>query len=357
MIVLQFVLSFIHMCLIPYLIGRVVLRGGVSADYKPGIALTTAAGLMASYALYEVLIVILRLAGKGFRLLTGCYAVLTALVAILGVVLWIRRKEKVSDMLREIKKPDRYMILAFVLIAVQIVAILFWATPDEDDAFYSGLSAMSLSYDYLLEYNAYNGMMDKAISARYMLSGLPIYQASLSLLSGRLHHLIIVHNLFPLFYMPLAYGIYYEIAKGFLKKEKVEGANGKFLFIFALLHLIGNYFIYSPENFLVTRIWQGKALFVALGVPCLWYFGEKAMREICKEKGQSLRAKAENCLLLTASLLAVTFMGETGLFLGTFMFACLTLTSCVVYKNLRAILWAAVCWLPTGLLFVYLFLG
>ena len=60
---------------------------------------------------------------------------------------------------------------------------------------------MSLSYDYVLQKDAYNGLMTKAISRRYVLSALPIYQATLSLLSDGLHHLVITHNLFPLFYI------------------------------------------------------------------------------------------------------------------------------------------------------------
>lgn len=344
------------MCLIPYLIGQLVLKecGG---DGKPGIAMKMAAGVMVSYALYEVLVIVMQLAGKGFRLVTWCYGIAAAVLALLGLVSGIRERKKMASPLLKIRKPDCYMIVAFVLIAVQIAAILFFATPDEDDAFYSGLSSMSLAYDYLLEYNAYAGLMTQKISTRYMLSGLPIYQASLSVLSGGLHHLVIIHNLFPLFYMPLAYAVYYEIGKGFLKKEGIEGANGKFLLCFALLHLIGNYYIYSPENFLVTRIWQGKALFVALGIPCLWYFAERAIRETCLKKEAPWHREAVNWGLVMCTLLAVVFMGETGLYLGTFMIACLTLASCIQYRNLRAVLRAFLAWLPTGMLFVYLLLG
>ncbi|MBQ8527266.1 MAG: hypothetical protein IJ429_02215 [Lachnospiraceae bacterium] len=353
---LQICAVFFHMCLIPYLVGQLVLAGFDKSE-KTGVVLKTAAGLMVSYAIYEVVLIGMQLADKGFRMVTYVYCAIVMVLALAGLVLWIRERMRVGFCFGRVKKPDRYMIAAFVLIAVQMAAVLFLATPDEDDAFYSGLSSMSLAYDYLLEYNAYIGRMNIEISSRYMLSGLPIYQASLSLLSGGLHHLVITHNFFPLFYMPLAYALFYEIGKRFLEKEGFERLNGKFLFCLALLHMIGNYYIYSPENFLVTRLWQGKALFVALGVPFLWIFGEMALRKSSKGKQVSFHHKMLLWFLVSCGLLAVSFMGETGLYLGMFMVACLTIASCLVHKSLRVIPWAVISCLPMGLLFVYLIMG
>lgn len=349
MVFLQSILVFIHMCLIPYLAGRAVLHRKKEPEYA-GLAYTMAAGLMVVWTIYEILALTIQKIGYGFRVLSFAYLACVVLLAAAGAVcVW---KEDGKLFLKKVilwERPDGYTIAAFVLIAVQIGAILIMATPDMDDAFYSGLSSMSLAKDYILEFDAYGGRMTNVISKRYMVSALPIWQASLSLYTG-MHHLVITHNLFPLFYMPLAYGVYYCMGKRFLKCEGVVGAQGKFLLVFAFMHMIGNYYVFSPENFLVTRMWQGKALFAAIGIPVLWLCGQNALFADPERTEKSDRVK--NWLLVTCVLLACTFMGETGLFLGPFMLGCQTLAAILITKRYKRILPAIVCCLPEALLFL-----
>ncbi len=348
MIVLQGCLVFFLMCLVPYLIGRAMLHRKRSAD-GDGVSYTLSAGLMVSWTLYEILALVLQKMGCGFRVLSMTYLLVTALFALVGAVcVWKEDGKGFAKKIVTIGRPDEYMIAAFVLILIQIGAILIMATPDMDDAFYSGLSSISLSKDCILEWDAYEGGMTNPISRRYMISALPIWQASLSLYSG-LHHLVITHNLFPLFYMPLAYGLYYRLGKRFLQKEGKLGAQGKFLFFFALMHMIGNYYVFSPENFLVTRMWQGKALFAAIGIPTLWLCGQEAL---FAEETMPKAWRARQWILLGCVLLACTFMGETGLFLGPFLLGCQTLAACCVTKKWKKILPAVLCCVPEVLLFV-----
>lgn len=349
MIVLQGCLVMFHMCLVPYLIGRVVLHQKRPED-DMGVAYTLSAGLMVSWTLYEVLALMLPKMGYGFRTLSMTYLLVTVLFALAGAVcVWKEDGKGFAKKIFRMGRPDGYMIAAFGLILVQIGAIFIMATPDMDDAFYSGLSSISLSKDCILELDAYAGRMTTPISRRYMISALPIWQASLSLWSG-LHHLVITHNLFPLFYMPLAYGLYYRMGKHFLQREGNIGAQGKFLFFFALMHMIGNYYVFSPENFLVTRMWQGKALFAAVGIPTLWLCGQEAL--FSEEKTKSKAVRIKTWILLTCVLLACTFMGETGLFLGPFLLGCQTLAACFVTKKWKKILPAVLCCLPEVVLFV-----
>lgn len=357
MIVIQIFLVFIYMCVMPYFTGCLFVPGRDRVE-GPRVAFKTAAGLMVIYCVYEVLTLLFLAFGEGggFRLLSGVFMAVTGLLSVGGFFFWIceyRKNSKDKD--REkvtFRKPDGYMIAAICLILIQIGAILIMATPDKDDAFYSGLSSMSLAHDYLLEYNAYSGQMGQVISARYKISALPLYQATLSLFAGNLHHLFITHNLFPLFYMPLAYGLFYRIGSSFLAEEKIEGAEGKFLFCFALLHMVGNYYVFSPENFLVTRIWQGKALFVAVGVPFLWHYGRLALLGTAWKTHMGRTAVCRYWFLVACALIAFAFMGETGLFLGPFMLGCLTLAFCIGYKKWKPIIPAVICCLPPLVLVV-----
>lgn len=222
------------------------------------------------------------------------------------------------------KKVDGYLIVAILMIFVQLFAILIWATPDSDDAFYSGLSSMCLAGDYVLKYDAYNGLMKVAISSRYAISALPPYQASLQILCGNLHHLFITHNLFPLFYMPLAYGLFYLVGQTIARGDRRE--SHRYLFYFVLLHLFGNTFVFSPQNFLVTRIWQGKALFVCISLPVCYLLLSGLFQ--CS----TMRSRIGYGVLLFLALIGTVFMGETGLFLGPLMVLAMSLAYGIVAK-------------------------
>ena len=348
MIILQSILVFVHMCVIPYLVGRAILHKKNPTEYA-GMAYTMAVGLMVTWTLYEILALGLQKMGFGFRVLSYVYLACVLVAAFFGAFcMWKVDGKHFIKKWFTWKRPDGYMIAALVLIAVQIGAILYMATPDMDDAFYSGLSSMSLAKDYILEFDAYGGRMTNVISKRYMLSALPIWQASLSLFTG-MHHLVITHNLFPLFYMPLAYGVYYHIGKHFLEREDMHGAQGKFMLVFALMHMIGNYYVFSPENFLVTRMWQGKALFAAIGIPVLWLCGQNAL--FAERKNKTRQERVKMWVLEACVLLACTFMGETGLFLGPFMLGCQTLAACMLTKQYKNMVPAVLCCAPEVLLF------
>ncbi|MBO6015088.1 MAG: hypothetical protein J6P60_00680 [Lachnospiraceae bacterium] len=326
MIGIQILAAFFWMCIVPFLTGSVfsklLLRQG-----KWNVFFVTATGLLIQYAFYEMLALAFIYLDKSFRLMSKLYALGALLLAFAGAVVLFFSRRALGSLRKDLSKeaagnrgetlsqsvwkkgrPNGYLLTSFVLIAIQIVAILFWATPDADDAFYAGLSSMSIACDYVLKYSAYSGVMRAAIGRRYAISALPAYQATLQLLCGKLHHLFITHNLFPLFYMPLSYGLFYCIGGLFAQGEKE--LQYRYFFFFALLHLFGNTVVFSPQNFLVTRIWQGKALFACISLPYFYLlldglFGAKAW-------GQRMLW----VLLLLAGFVGTVCMGETGLFLA-----------------------------------------
>ncbi len=357
MLLVQSLSVLIQMCVIPYLIGGLFFMRDKTEEKSviPEIAFQTVSGLMVTYTCYELLMLMFQQMGQGFRMQSYVYLVAEVLLALAGFVCMRKRgkrewKKLEKSHLKSRSALDPFLLAAVLLIVIQIGAILFMATPDKDDAFYSGLSSMSLAHDYLLEFDAYGGRMTNVISKRYMVSALPVYQATLSLFSGKLHHLFIIHNLFPMFYMPLAYALFYRIGKELLDKEGIPKAGGKFLFCFALLHMIGNYYVFSPENFLVTRIWQGKALFVVFGVPMIWMCGRRAL--FSKKDDESIGKRAGNWVLVACTLMACTFMGETGLFLGPFMLGCQCLAACMITGAWKKILPAILCCVPELILFI-----
>lgn len=333
MIVVQILLAFVWMCLLPFLTGCIFTKLFCKKNMW-SLSFVTVTGITIHYAVYEVLALLFIWKDGSFRTMTKCYAVAAVILSLIGMIcIYVNRKNfvKLLPIQKQSRKKvpfkakwDWFLIAALLMILAQLVAILFWATPDGDDAFYSGLSSMSLANDYILKYTAYAGRMKTHISIRYAISALPVYQASLTLLCGKLHHLFITHNLFPLFYMPLSYGLFYGVGKLFVGNDKSK--MHRFLFFFTLLHLFGNFFVFSPQNFLVTRIWQGKALFVCFTVPFVYLAVQAAFAM------EERKEKAIFVMLVAAALMAAAFMGETGLFLGPLMLIALIAANLIVKK-------------------------
>lgn len=330
MLVIQIVFAFFWMGLVPFLTGCLWSKLLWRAE-RWNVFFVTGIGLAMQYALYELLALVFIVLDQSFRLLCKLYAAGAVILALAGMIVLLSGRKQAVCLLKKWRNekwkgsfPDGYLAAAILLMFVQLAAILIWATPDSDDAFYSGLSSMSIAGDYILKYDAYSGLMRTAVSRRYAISALPVYQASLQLLSFGLNHLFITHNLFPLFYMPLANGLYDCVGR-ILAPDDVKKQH-RYLFFFVLIHIFGNTFVFSPENFLMTRIWQGKALFVCLSIPmiCLvldGFFG-----------GKKLRDKLLWALLLIVVFAATVFMGETGLFLGPLLIVALGLAYATVSK-------------------------
>lgn len=348
--VFQYGLAFFWMCIIPLLSGGIFWKI-LWKDRSFVIISFMSCGLVLNYGVYQILAMAFVLMDGSFRILTWIYIGISLFMAVWGALGWYRCFSMMQK--PETKKDstgrketyhfykDPYFLMGAALVAAQVIVILVMATPDKDDAFYTGLSSMCISNDYVLKYSAYDGAMQLPIESRYVMSALPVYQASLSLMCKRLHTLIICHNLYPLFYMPLAYGIYCMLADKLMEKKEDLG---KFLLFFAFLHMFGNYYVFSPENFLITRIWQGKALFVTIGLPFIWYFMNRAWEQ------ESIREALPYWSLVTFGLIACAFMGETGLYLNFLVVGVLAIANLIVKKKWKNCLLAAASLLPEVLL-------
>ena len=366
------------MVVLPFLGGCVLLPVFRKGDYKASPVFLAGSGLCIHFFIYEILTLAGRPLGLGMRTVTAVFAVITVCLSVCGAVFIIKFKSVlIFPSFKGLKKDPCFWVAA-LLILVQILAILIYAAPDPDDAFYSSISSMSYAYDLLLEKDAYAGLMRKAIQKRYALSALPIYQAGLSVLSARLHHLFISHNLFPAFYMPLAYGLYAEIARGFLSKHEKKGdgakepeetpektretgpepmsgkdrlsvQTGPILLALAACHMVGDYYIFSQEAFLLTRLWQGKALFAAIGIPFLYLLGMKAEK-----------MGIWGWVMTAVTMIAIVFMGGTGLFLAPVMVVCqhfaLFIISDDKKKGFLRVIAAAVCCIPEAVLALWMVL-
>jgi hypothetical protein len=80
---------------------------------------------------------------------------------------------------------------------------------------------------------------------------------------------IFAHTILPVFLLLMAYGVFWLFGKslfcGDLEKSCV------FLFLIALLHTYFNSSVYTSATFMLTRVWQGKAVVAGIAIPMQLY--------------------------------------------------------------------------------------
>lgn len=163
-------------------------------------------------------------------------------------------------------------VLCILCILFQLVLVTFYRHTDDDDAWYLGLAVSACETGEMFAYSPYTGNpMELSDGGDYVLSPLPILWAAL----GKLFHIhptILAHTVVPVFMLLWAYYVYWLLGKRLFGGEKESAGAYAFLLFMNVLNLFGFYSTRTSGTFLLFRSWQGKAVFCAILVPCLFYY-------------------------------------------------------------------------------------
>lgn len=156
-------------------------------------------------------------------------------------------------------------LICFLLLLVPIVMSFVLQYADGDDSYYLAMATQIESNGVLNGIIPYTGQ-GSSIDIRHAWAGGVTFTAYLSRITG-LHTAVIAHFLLPPFLMVIMYMIYWLIAKVLLKDKKEYIS--LFMITIVLMYIFGNVSIYTATTFMITRTWQGKAMFSNLIVPVL----------------------------------------------------------------------------------------
>ena len=163
-------------------------------------------------------------------------------------------------------------VLCILCILFQLVLVTFYRHTDDDDAWYLGLAVSAYETGEMFAYSPYTGdPMELSDGGDYVLSPLPVLWAAL----GKLFHIhptILAHTVVPVFMLLWAYYVYWLLGKRLFGGEKESAGAYAFWFFMNVLNLFGFYSTRTSGTFLLFRSWQGKAVFCAILVPCLFYY-------------------------------------------------------------------------------------
>lgn len=117
------------------------------------------------------------------------------------------------------------------------------------------------------------------LDMRHALAVMPVWFAYLAEVSG-IHATALCRTVMPLFLLPVVYLIWFAVggelygvmsSRDDYSKPAAERAAdvGFFMCVMGMLAIFGSVSIYTSERFLMTRTWQGKAMFANIAVPLI----------------------------------------------------------------------------------------
>ena len=216
---------------------------------------------------------------------------LTALMIVYGMLcllllgFFIRTRQEHSFFASADNRRLPAMILALLLIACQLILVVFFQHNDADDSWYVGTSVTTCETGSLFVYSPYSGaLLDWANVKDYILSPLPILWAACAKLLG-IHPTVFSHNVVPVLVVCFAYVVYFLLGTELLgTKLSAHKKNSSpdvwyFLVFVSILNLFGYYSTRTTGTFLLLRSWQGKAIYCAILLPLLFYYVLKVFKE------------------------------------------------------------------------------
>lgn len=282
-----------------------------------------------------------------YALIIGIYGiVLTASIGVLfyniGNVCDICR-EKCQEIIGDRRRCCLYIIL-FITILFQLFVIVYYQHGDIDDSYYLAQVNTYISTDRLTGIDPASGLTYLKSSSQYSLVG---YEVLLAVLKQffRTNTAMLAHTIWPVFALVSHYIVIWKLAKCIDDRYAIELS-----ITYSLITIFGGWSGYTQSSFVLNRIWQGKAVFVALFIPILlWYFAEN----------YNNKARKRDIVFIALILLAGISTTTVAIYLYPIMYFCLWCGKFIDTRNIKETL--KLCcpiiiilpWIAAKLMFMY----
>lgn len=340
---------------VPVVIGSLPVYAGAGEKNGPaGVILRWVSGQLILWAGFQLLCVPFVLTEKRFGNVVLLFNVYTAALFLLtaAVVIVRGRKGKIArgSLENTAGGKDRATAVLwlgiFVLLALQLFLACILAYEEGDDAYYIAVANVTKQSDTMYRVLPYTGGSTE-VDMRHGMAPFPVWVAYLSKLSG-IPVVIVAHIVLPLTLIAMSCGIYYLIGRRMFVNDGRKQA--LFLLTAEILILFGGYSLYTPENFLLVRTAQGKAVLANIVLPfLLWLFLTILDKVQASEK-------IGICLwLLTASTMTAGCLCSTqAAFLVGMLAGIVGLCTAVCYRRWRFLLpLLGCCIVPAGTILLY----
>lgn len=268
--------------------------------------------------------------------LTNIYAITIGFFFLMGILYKVKLKEKwISINHNSLKDINWGMIICVsLLVGVQACMIAFSMRQNSDDSSYIAITNTALETNTLLEYSHVTGEQYTNIVSLFKrwVSPFNILMAVLTKYIG-IHSTVLHHVILPLILIPLAYIVYWQLGKVFIKDKKERWV---FLLFICIMHIFGGYSEESVSTHLLVRIWQGKSIYAAIFIPWLIY------RLICLYQEKT----KYNWVILFISSIAGIVLSNVAVIENIFLIFVFALLDFYKNKNWKHLIYAGICCLP-----------
>lgn len=166
-------------------------------------------------------------------------------------------------------------VIVIASVLVQMVFFYFYNHMNGDDSYYIAQSVITDFVDTMYQRDAYTGT-PMGLDVRHALSVLPVFVAWLGRVLG-LHAATAAHAVLGPVLLAICYGTYALVGRALFSKNR--SVVPLFVLLVQVWYVWSNVSIFTPETFLYTRTWQGKAVFANIILPLAFYLLYRLLTE------------------------------------------------------------------------------
>ena len=376
MIVVKIILLFLILGLLPYLTGQ-LWTGVLPEKFRVRVSEVLFCyifGLVTTWAVFQLIAVPLILRDASFRRLVKIWLVVSLILGVAGLIASIRRKNRADRELRQSykklpahektfgTKTERIFFVLSVcavtgLFAFQTGHHVFLTHIEDDDSRFVVTALEAYEHDQMYRVNPVTGEKETDPSAQLSVddtkdvcSPWMMYVAAVSRLA-QIHPAIVAHLVLAVLLTAAVYMVFWMLG-AVLFPDSVMKQVGFTLFAALTLQYFGGS-VFTAGSFALTRIWQGKAVMVAIGIPLLFAEFQMLYRLPCEEEERRNRI----FILLAVTGLSLCLLSGMGILLGGIMLAVFGFWYLIAYRMWQQIWKFALVLLPPaayGLLYLKL---
>lgn len=352
MIILKFLLLCVVLFIVPELIGLMI---NSFTNNKYDYILNYVVGMVTLFAVFQLIAVPCIIAKTQFRVVVIAWFAVIAILCIVSLVRLVSSREeyrqdiktKISNISLSAPKIVALLLMAAMII-FQCCMYVFYQHTDADDSRYVVNALETYNSNTMFLNNPITGQAGTEFVGELVKDVTSPWVLFITLIAKMIliHPTIVAHTILPPILLVLAYAVYWLLARKLFRKDTVLCA--MFVSLASVINIFGNSSVYTGETFLLTRVWQGKAVYCGIMIPVLLLF----LLNIYTYK----RINA-NYIVLGIASIAGCLMSGIGIELTAIMIGVFGFWNAIEKKSFKAILPVIVACMPCvfyGILY-YLF--
>lgn len=308
--ILKAIICIISVFLITYRIGLITTKITKRTEITEIFVL----GIITLFAVLQVILLPSILLHLSFRIpyIATCIIISLLIISSFFIVKISEEKEIWKRKFLEIKKQNIKEIILNIII---ICLILFQATlsgylfrENADDSFYVSLATQSIDSDKLYMEDPSLGL-EKEYTLFSSFEQISSYELGMAIIAKTfsISPSILFHSILPFILIVFSYMAYYYLINTLTKDRK---KSKMFLLLVLIMFLFGGFSIKFRAGELLFRTWQGKSIFLNLGLTTLWalllQFNQNSNKRLV--------------FLIALCNIANVFLSSTAIFIVTFAY-------------------------------------